>query len=183
MHLVVGHTLIYILSKFEVNWTNSFQDTAIFVFLPCFPDLTIIWPSSVWKMASAPASLASMAATTILCQAPVNVPLPTYDWNAADQMQEFHLFKCQLETWFRLCKIKADECPDYLLYILEKEGYVAMDCWVLSDEGHKCNPEKFLDYIESTLDDEISPWVCVYELEDVKKTSDESVNELVDRIC
>ena len=33
---------------------------------------------------------------------------------------------------------------------------MAMDCWVLPDEGHKHNPEKFLNYIESTLDDEIS---------------------------
>ena len=57
-----------------------------------------------------------------------------------------------------------------------------MDCWVPLDEGHKWNPEKFLYYIKSTLDDEISPQVHVYELEDVKKRADESVNELIDRI-
>ena len=34
---------------------------------------------------------------------------------------------------------------------------MARDHWVLLDEGHKLNPEKFLDYIKSTLDDEISP--------------------------
>ena len=33
------------------------------------------------------------------------------------------------------------------------------------------------------MDDEISPQVQVYELEDIKKRSDESVNELIDRIC
>ena len=33
---------------------------------------------------------------------------------------------------------------------------MAMDCWVPPDEGHKQDPEKFLDYIKSTLDDEIS---------------------------
>ena len=42
---------------------------------------------------------------------------------------------------------------------------------------------KFLDYIESTLDDEISPRVFVYELEDITKRSDESIDELVDCIC
>ena len=68
-----------------------------------------------WTM-SVLTSLASMPATPVLCQAPVNVPLPTYNWNVADQMQEFWLFKCQLETWFRLCKIKAEECLDYLLH-------------------------------------------------------------------
>ena len=82
-------------------------------------------------------SLASMPATPVLSQTPVNVPLPTYDWNVADQMQEFCLFKCQLETWFWLCKIKAEEYLDYLLCILGKEGYVAMDLWVLLHEGHK----------------------------------------------
>ena len=35
--------------KFEVNWTDGSQDTAIFVsyLLPGFPDLTIIRPSSI----------------------------------------------------------------------------------------------------------------------------------------
>ena len=42
---------------------------------------------------------------------------------------------------------------------------------------------KFLDYIESTLDDEISPQVCVYELEDITKRSDKSIDELVGQMC
>ena len=58
-----------------------------------------------------------------------------------------------------------------------------MGHWVLLDEGHKCNPEKFLNYIESTLDNEIAPQVHVYELEDVKKRSDESGDEFIDRKC
>ena len=90
-------------------------------------------------------------------QAPVPVPLPTYNWAANDQMREFCLFKCQLETWTRICKIKAEKKLDYLLCILGKEGYAAMDRWVPADETHKNDPAKFLDYIESTLDDEISP--------------------------
>ena len=90
-------------------------------------------------------------------QVPVPVPLPTYDWAASNQMQEFCLLKCQLETWTRICKIKAEEKLDYLLCILGKEGYAAMDRWVPADEAHKNDPMKFLDYIESMLDDEISP--------------------------
>ena len=58
-----------------------------------------------------------------------------------------------------------------------------MDRWVPADEAHKNDPEKFLDYIESMLDDEISGQVHVYELEDITKRSDKSINELVDRIC
>ena len=91
----------------------------------------------------------------------------------------------QVPAWdfTQICKIKAEETLDYLLSILGKEGYATIDRWVAADEAHKNNPEKFLDYIESTLDDEISPRVCVYELEDITKRSDEPINELVDWIC
>ena len=98
-------------------------------------------------------------------------------------MQEFCLFKCQPETWTRICKIKAEEKVDYLLCILGKEIYATMDRWVPADEVHKNDPVKFLDYIESTLDDEISPQVHVYELEDITKRSDKSIDEVVDQIC
>ena len=71
-------------------------------------------------------------------------------------MQEFCLFKCQLETWTRIRKIKAEEKLDYLLCILDKEGYAAINRWVPADETHKNVPVKFLDYIVSMLDDKIS---------------------------
>ena len=58
-----------------------------------------------------------------------------------------------------------------------------MDRWVPADEAHKNDPVKFLDYIESMLDNKISPQVHVYKLEDITKRSDESINELVDWIC
>ena len=116
-------------------------------------------------------------------QVPVHVLFPTYDWAASNQMWEFHLFKCQLETWTQICRIKAEGKLDYLLCTLDKEGYAAKDRWVPADEAHKNDPMKFLDYIESTLDNEISPWVCIYELEDITKRSDESIYELVDQIC
>ena len=113
--------------------------------------LYVLWSGEPQTL-SVLTSSASMPATPapVLCEAPINVPLPTYDWNAADQMHEFRLFKCQLDTWFQLPKIKAEECLDYLLCILGKEGNAAMDHWVPPDEAHKWNPEKFLDYLEST---------------------------------
>ena len=114
---------------------------------------------------------------------PVPVPLPTYNWAATDQMQEFCLFKCQLETWTRIHKVKGEEKLDYLFCIMGKEGYATMDRWVPADEVHKNDPVTFLDYIESTLDKKISPWVRVYELEDITKRSDKSIDELVNQIC
>ena len=116
-------------------------------------------------------------------QAPVPVPLPTYNWAASNQMWEFCLFKCQLETWTCNHKIKAEEKLDYLLSILGKEGYAILDRWVQADEAHKNDPTKFLDYTESMLDDKISPQVHVYKLEDITKRSDKSINELVYWIC
>ena len=57
----------------------------------------------------------------------------------------------------------------------------AMPPW--TDEAHKNDSLKFLHYIESMLDDEISSQVHVYKLEDITKRSDESINKLVDWIC
>ena len=71
---------------------------------------------------------------------------------------------------------------DYLLSILGKERYAAIDCWMPTDPADKNDAGKFLDYLESTLDDEISPCVRVYELEDVKKGTDEAINALIDHI-
>ena len=51
---------------------------------------------------------------------------------------------------------------DYLLSILGKEGYDAMDHWMPTDPADKNDAGKFFDYLESTLDDEISPHVRVY---------------------
>ena len=115
-------------------------------------------------------------------QMPVPVPLPTYNWATSDQMREFCLFKCQFETLTHICKIKAEEKLD-TCSASWAEGYATMDRWVPADEEHKNYPMNFLDYIESMLDDEISPWVHVYKLEDITKRSDESIDELVDRIC
>ena len=115
----------------------------------------------------------------IIVQAPINVPLPTYDWNAPDQMWEFQLFKCQLTPWKKIHQIISDEV-EYLLSILAKEGYAVMDHWMPTDPADKSDTGKFLNYLESTLEDEISPHVRVYKLEDVKKRTDETIDALID---
>ena len=45
----------------------------------------------------------------IVIQGPINVPLPTYDWNAPDQMWEFQIFKCQITSWKKIHWITSDE--------------------------------------------------------------------------
>ena len=71
---------------------------------------------------------------------------------------------------------------DYLLSILGKEGYAVMDCWMPTGPVHKNDAGKLPDYLECTLDHEISPCVRVYELEDVKERTDETIDALIDHI-
>ena len=92
------------------------------------------------------------------------------------------LFKCQFTSWKKIHQIMSDEV-DYPLSILGKEGYSAMDHWIPTDPPDKNDAGKFLDYIESTQYDEISPSVRVYELEDVKKRTNETTDALIDCIC
>ena len=71
---------------------------------------------------------------------------------------------------------------DYLLSVLRKEGYATMDWWMPTDPADKNDAGKFFDYLESTLGDDRSPHVRVYELEDIKRT-DKTSDVLVDCIC
>ena len=58
-----------------------------------------------------------------------------------------------------------------------------MDCWMPTDPAYKNDTGKFLDYLESILDNGISLCFRVYELEDIKKRADETIDALVDHIC
>ena len=163
-HLVVGNTHSYTVSKFGVNWTNGSWDTAIFI---SPPPVAVAVQIHTAIMSTSSNLSASPDMPPMAYLVPVPVPLPMYNWADSNWMRDFCLFKCQLETWTRICKIKAEEKLDYLLCIL---GNAAMDRWVPADEAHKNDPMKFLDYKESTLDDEISQWIHIYELEDITKS-------------
>ena len=52
-----------------------------------------------------------------------------------------------------------------------------------TDPADKNDAGKFLNYLESTPDGEISPCVRVYKLEDVKKSTDETTDAFIDHIC
>ena len=97
-------------------------------------------------------------------------------------MWEFWLFKHQFTSWKKIHGITSDKV-DYFLSILGQEGYAAMDHWMPTDPAVKKDAGKFLDNLQSTLDDEISPHVRVYGLEDVKKRTDQTIDALIDCIC
>ena len=58
-----------------------------------------------------------------------------------------------------------------------------MDHWLPTNAAHKNDAGKFLDYLGIILDDEISPCVRVYKLENIKKRADETIDALTDYIC
>ena len=92
-HTYSKSTLRNILSKFELNLTNGFQDTAIFVSSPCFANLTIIWPSRSRNMASEPnpqqlitqsaQATANAIASTLMART-TSISLPIYNWDSKD---------------------------------------------------------------------------------------------------
>ena len=66
-------------------------------------------------------SLASSSSAPVVVQTPVNVHLQTYDWNVSDQ-------KCELRLYLGYdWKMKDSEHLDYILVILRKDGYAAVD--------------------------------------------------------
>ena len=66
------------------------------------------------------------------------------------------MFKHQFTSRKKIHQIISDEV-DCLLSILGKEGYAVMDCWMPTGPAGKNDAGKFLNYLESTLDDEIFP--------------------------
>ena len=97
------------------------------------------------------------------------MPLSTYGWNVPDEMQEFQMFKHQFTSWKKICWIHQMRWSTFSSS-MPTDPTDTNDAW------------KFLDYLESTLDGEISPHVRVYELEDVKKRTDETIDAIIDCI-
>lgn len=107
---------------------------------------------------------------------------PKFDWSAKDRLREIRLFRCQLEDWFEDNAVAEDKQMRKTLQILGKEGYAAKDRWVPADVEDKEDYKKFLDYLKGIVDTEVTARVRLHELEDIRMRSNETVDELVDRI-
>ena len=146
-HLVVGHTLMYTLPKFEVNRTNGFWDTSIFVSYPS-PWISIVtiistWPPSTWDMASDPmpqqlitqsAQATTDAIASVLTDRTASISLPVYDWNSQDAYHSFSIFCHTLENWLLLNCILPDS-EDHLRYVFAAPGTKSLE---MHDNG--CPP-------------------------------------------
>ena len=164
-HLVVGHTLMYTLSKFEVKWTDGSWDTAIFVSYPLslwFSQSDHYQPCT-WDMASEPtpqqlitqsAQATADAITSVLTARMASISLPVYNLYSQDAYHSFSIFCCTLENWLLLNCIPPDS-EDHLRYIFAALGTKSLEMhaqWMLtsSKEEQKVTKAKasaFLDQI------------------------------------
>ena len=119
-HLVVGQTLSYIVSNFEVNRTNRSWDINTFV-PPVSPNLTI-YQTCTWDMASelTPQQFITQSTadtiTSVLTARMASISLPIYDWDSQDAYHSFSIFHHTLENWLLLNFIPPDS-EDHLRYV------------------------------------------------------------------
>ena len=174
LHCSIADTLRKLLCKFQVNLTNGSKVAATFV--P--QSLAVVrridtYEHSLCLYYQDLALVLELLFRPIKC-APANL------WLECTRSNE-RVLTIQASIYI-MEEDPARSLPgemNYLLFILGKEGYAAMDHWILTNPTDKNYAEKFLDYLESILDDEISPHVRVYELEDIKKRADETINALI----
>ena len=74
-------------------------------------------------------AIPASSSAPIYVQSRFNIPLPTYDWNVSDKIYEIHLFSQQLQILIKLHNIRETGRLLYVLMIIGKEGYVAMEHW------------------------------------------------------
>ena len=116
-------------------------------------------------------------------QVPVPVPLPTYNWAASDQMWEFS--PIQVPAWDLDLNLQDQGWGKTWLSALHPgqrglchHGLMGTSRW--STQEQPCEVLRLHREHARQWD---LPTSHVYELEDITKRSDESINELVDQIC
>ena len=174
-HLVVGHTVIPTLSKFEINRTDGSWDINTFV-PPVSPNLTII--RLPWDMASelTPQQLITQSAqatadtsTSALTARMASI----HDWDSQDAFHSFSIFHHTLENWLLLnCNLPDSE--DHLRYVFAALGTKSLEMhaqWMptSSKEEQKATKAKasaFLNQIQQGMTHDVNTHVCLGELRD-----------------
>ena len=132
-HLVVGHTLTYTLSKFEVNWPDGCWDISTFVSSPCF-SLSVHYLITR-DMASEPtpqqlitqsAQATANAIASVLTARMASISLPIYDWDSQDAYHSFSIFCHTLENWLLLNCIPPDS-EDHLWSVFAALGTKSLE--------------------------------------------------------
>ena len=98
----------------------------------------------------------------------LNINQPQYNFDAPDQHKEFRVFKQQLTSWFILQQIWGFQALPAILSCLGRKVYNIHDEWC-ADAAMKKDWCAFLLHFEYTLDTDVGPRVCVYDLEAIWK--------------
>ena len=122
---------------------------------------------------------------------------PTFDWNSTEQYSDFQLFTKSVKSLFTLQNIVKEEKDgsdeidstrlEYILNFLGNTGRKKYERWQPSgteDEvkKKKASADKFMDYLLSMMDHEVSQRCRIYQLEDVRIWAGESPDELVEHL-
>ena len=190
-HLVVGHTLTYTLSKFEVNQADSSWDISIFVSypLPGFTNLTtrdMASEPTPQQLITQSAEATADSITSVLTARTASISLPIYDWDSQDAYHSFSIFCCTLENWLLLNHIPPDS-EDHLRYVFAALGTKSLEMhaqWMLtsSKEEQKATKVKasaFLNWIQQGMTHNVNTHVHLGELEDIVARPGEDPQDLI----
>ena len=195
---MIGHTLSYTVSNFEVNQTDSSWDIDIFVSSPCFSHSDHYQTPSTWDMASEPtpqqlitqsAQATADAIASALTARTASISLPVYDWDSQDAYDSFSIFCCTLENWLLLNHILPDS-EDHLRYVFADLGSKSLEMhaqWMPtgSKEEQKVTKAKasaFLNRIQQGMTHNVNTHVCLGELEEIVAILGEDPQDLVAHI-
>ena len=123
---------------------------------------------------------------------------PTFNWNSTKQYSDFQLFTRSVKSWFTLQNIVKEEKDgsteinstrlEYILNFLGNTGQQKYERWQPSGTDDKvkkikASADKFMDYLLSMMDCEVSQCCRIYQQEDVRIQAGESHDELMECLC
>ena len=195
-HLVVEHTLIYILSKFEANLMDGSGDISTFVSSPCFSwsdhyltTRDMASELTPQQLITQSAKATANAIASALMARTASISLPVYDWDSKDAYHSFSIFQHTLENWVLLNCIMPDS-DDHLQYIFAALGTKSLEMhtqWMPTGSKEeqrvtKAKASAFLDWINQAMTHDINTHVHLGELEDVVARPGEDPQDLVTHI-
>ena len=192
-HLVVWHTPMHMLSKFEVNQTDSSWDINT-LSSPHFSQSNH-YHTCTWDMASelTPQQLITQSAqatadaiANVLTARMASISLPVYNWDSQDAYHSFSIFCHTLENWLLLNCIPPDS-KDHLRYVFAALGTKSLERHVQgmptgSKEEQKATKAKasaFLDQIQQGMTHNVNTHVHLGELKDIVARPGEDSQDLV----
>ena len=111
----------------------------------------------------------------------ISVPLPTLNWDAADQKDAFDEWYDFMHSYFAINGVSDDKQYHYILLSAGHKGHELWKTWLLSDEEKK-NPKVVFDRFKEHMIGTVNKWVMRLELSTLSQKEGESVDDFVCRV-